>query len=157
MKLSTRSRYGTRMLLDIALNSIHGMVRICDISKRQGISMKYLEKLIRPLKDGGLIKSKRGPRGGHSLTRDPAEITVGEVVRLLEGKLILTECAANPSICDIASDCLTRRVWLEASNAIYEKLDSITFADLLKEAGRAGMLVDHCVPSNVNPRNGKRE
>ncbi len=81
MKLTTRSRYGTRMMLDIAMHCQEGPVRIQDIAARQGVSAKYLEKLIRKLKDGGFIKSKRGPRGGHCLAVAPTEISIGAVVQ----------------------------------------------------------------------------
>lgn len=137
------------MVLDIAMHEDEGPVRISDISKRQGISVKYLEKLIRPLKQAGYVNSKRGPRGGHRLTRKPDDITVGEVVRLLEGELILTECALDESACSIARDCLTRKVWKEASDAMYAKLDSISFLDLLSEAQRSGMGVNECIPAKL--------
>ena len=137
------------MVLDIAMHQEGGPVRISDISKRQGISVKYLEKLIRPLKQGGYVASKRGPRGGHHLTRKPEDITVGEVVRLLEGELILTECALDETACAISRDCLTRRIWREASEAMYAKLDSISFADLLSEAARSGMGVHDCIPAKL--------
>ncbi len=91
MKLSTRSRYGTRMLLDIAENSNGRPVSVSEVSARLGVSVKYLEQLIRPLKRGGYLASVRGPKGGHMLTRRPEEITVGEVVRLLEGGINLTD------------------------------------------------------------------
>jgi Rrf2 family protein len=139
------------MVLDIALHGDDGPVRISDISKRQGVSVKYLEKLIRPLKHGRYIKSKRGPKGGHMLTRAPEDITVGEVVRLLEGDLALTECVKNERACSISADCLTRRVWTEASNAMFEKLDSITFQELIEEAHRAGRDADGCMPEKPQP------
>ncbi len=150
MKLSTRSRYGTRMLLDIAMHCENGPVRIGEISKRQGVSVKYLEKLIRPLKKGGFVKSRRGPKGGHMLTKTPDQITVGEVVRLMEGDLALTECSRNGKSCPIATDCLTRRIWIEATEAIFEKLDAITFAELLAEARRAGREVGACMSPSLD-------
>lgn len=146
MKLSTRSRYGTRMLLDIAMNGQDGPVRIKDISKRQGVSVKYLEKLIRPLKKGKFIKSKRGPKGGHMLDVEPRQITVGELVRLFEDELSLTRCVKEPDCCPITGDCYTRRVWLEASQAMYDKLDSITLQDLIDDALRSGKNPDACFP-----------
>ena len=85
MKLSTRSRYGTRMVLDLAKRFNEGPVRIRDISEREGISVKYLEQLVIPLKQANFIKSIRGPKGGHMLARSPEEITVGDVVKALEG------------------------------------------------------------------------
>uniref|UniRef100_I2PYT4 Rrf2 family protein, putative transcriptional regulator n=1 Tax=Desulfovibrio sp. U5L TaxID=596152 RepID=I2PYT4_9BACT len=132
MKLTTRSRYGTRMILDMALNDRDGPVRIKDIAARQGVSVKYLEKLVRELKQAGFVRSRRGPRGGHELARPLAEITVGAIVRALEGEFTLVECDGEAGIpCPRQADCLTREVWAEASRAMHEKLDAITLADLV--------------------------
>ncbi len=124
------------MALDIAQHAIDGPVRIQDIAERQGVSVKYLEKLIRKLKDAGFIKSKRGPRGGHMLARKPAEISVGEIVRVLEGDAHLVECRTGKEDCQRMEVCLTRRLWKEAADAMYEKLNSITLADLLADAAQ---------------------
>lgn len=132
MKLTTRSRYGTRMVLDIAQNGGSGPVRIGDIAKRQNISVKYLEKLIRELRDAGYIRSRRGPKGGHMLTRSAEEIAVGEVVQVLEGEPGLVDCVAGHP-CERSGECLTRCLWQEASEAMYAKLNSITFADLVND------------------------
>ena len=134
MRLTTRSRYGTRMVLDIAQHCENGPVRIQDIADRQGVSAKYLEKLIRKLKDVGFIKSKRGPRGGHSLARPATEIPIGEVVHALEGDGSLVECRTGKEDCSRLEVCLTRRLWREASDAMYARLNSITLADLLADA-----------------------
>lgn len=134
MKLSTRSRYGTRLLLDMAQRYDQGPVQLGAIAKRQDISVKYLEQLIIPLKRAQYVKSVRGPRGGHMLAKSPDEITVGEVVRLLEGGVRLTDCTENPGICARADQCLTRRVWKEATRAMYDKLNSLTLADVLNMA-----------------------
>lgn len=138
MRISTRSRYGTRMMLDIALHSKDGPVRIQDVAKRQGLSVKYLEKLIRVLKDAGYIASKRGPRGGHMPATDLSEITVGSVVRHLEGDGKLVECSSDESCCVNEPLCLTKRVWTAAADAMFERLDTITFADLVEEMERLG-------------------
>jgi len=134
MKLSTRSRYGTRLLLDMAQRYEQGPIQLGTIAKRQDISMKYLEQLIIPLKKAQYVKSVRGSRGGHMLAKSPNEITVGEVVRLLEGGVRLTDCTENPEICARAAQCLTRRVWKEAARAMYDKLNSLTLADVLNMA-----------------------
>ncbi len=144
MKLSTRSRYGTRMLLDIALHGEDGPVRIRDISQRQGVSVKYLEKLIRPLKQARLVRSKRGPKGGHMLNRAPENISVGELVRLFEDELVLTRCVKEEKICPISNDCLTRQVWIEAGDAMYNRLDSVKLSDLMTEAKRVGGIGKRC-------------
>lgn len=136
MKLTTRSRYGTRMILDMAINGQDGPVRIKDIAARQGVSVKYLEKLVRELKDAGFVRSRRGPRGGHELDKPLEAISVGDIVRALEGDLSLVECGSNGGNCPRLAECLTRGVWMEAARAMHEKLDSITLADLV--AGRLG-------------------
>lgn len=133
MKLTTRSRYGTRMVLDIAQHADEGPVRIGDIAKRQKVSIKYLEKLIRELRDAGVVTSRRGPKGGHVLGRPARDISVGEVVRVLEGNRHLVYCVRGKDKCERSGDCLTRRLWFIASEAMFDKLDSISFEDLVND------------------------
>jgi len=121
------------MVLDIAQHCGDGPVRIQDIADRQGVSAKYLEKLIRKLKEAGFITSKRGPRGGHSLARSPSEILIGEIVYALEGDNSLVECRTGKEDCARIEVCLTRRLWKEASDAMYARLNSLTLADLLAD------------------------
>lgn len=134
MKLTTRSRYGTRMMLDIAQHCQDGPVRIQDIAERQGVSAKYLEKLIRKLKEAGYVKSKRGPKGGHALAVSASEIPIGEVVHALEGDASLVECRTGKEGCARMDICLTRRLWQEAADAMYSRLNTFTLADLLRDA-----------------------
>ena len=134
MKLSTRSRYGTRLLLDMAQRYEQGPIQLGAIAKRQDISVKYLEQLVIPLKKAQYVKSVRGSRGEHMLAKSPDEITVGEVVLLMEGSARLADCTDNPGICPRADQCLTRRVWKEATRAMYDKLNSLTLADVLNMA-----------------------
>ena len=122
MKLSTRSRYGARILVDLARHNNQGPVQIGEISKRQDISVKYLEQLIRPLKQASMVNSVRGPKGGHMLAKKPENITLGQLV----------ECISNPEHCDMSDDCQVRLAWKDATRVLYEKLDSTTIADLLK-------------------------
>ena len=134
MRLTTRSRYGTRLLLDIALNQDRGWVNTTDIARRQKISQKYIEKLITGLRRGGLIESKRGPFGGHKLAKPPLNITVGDVVRAMEEKVALTQCAEGEPICgecSLAGECVTQFVWIEASNVLMQTLDSYRLGDLI--------------------------
>jgi len=133
MKLSTRSRYGARILVDLARHNGQGPVQIGEISKRQDISVKYLEQLIRPLKQASMVTSVRGPKGGHMLAKNPADITLGQIVRLFEGQAELVECISNPEQCNMADDCQVRLAWKEATRVLYEKLDSTTIADLIPE------------------------
>lgn len=131
MKLSTRSRYGTRLILDMAQHYGGRPIQLSEIAKRQNISLKYLEQIIRPLKKANYIESFRGSKGGHKLTRAPEKISVGEIVALLEGGDTLTQCSRDPQSCDRMDECLTRYVWQEASNAMFDHLNNITFAQLI--------------------------
>ena len=132
MKLSTRSRYGARILVDLARNSHQGPVQIGEISKRQDISVKYLEQLIRPLKQANLVNSVRGPKGGHLLAVKPEDITLGQIVRLFEGQSELVECISNPQKCSMSDDCQVRLAWGDATRVLYEKLDNTSIADLIE-------------------------
>ena len=138
------------MVLDIALHDANGPVRIKDISKRLGISVKYLEKLIRTLKKSGFIESKRGPKGGHKLAMDPSRISVGALVRLLEGNRAIVTCVEHTSACHKSQDCLTRRIWAEAGKAMFEVLDEMTLDKLLDDIeGNGGDVHDITGPCPV--------
>ncbi|UCH23444.1 MAG: Rrf2 family transcriptional regulator [Deltaproteobacteria bacterium] len=133
MKLSTRSRYGTRLLVDLARYNDQAPIQISEISKRQDISVKYLEQLIRPLKKAGFVTSVRGAKGGHRLAKKPEQIKLGDIVRLFEAHSDLVDCVSSPEKCDLADDCRVRLAWKEANEVLYQKLDSFTIADLMKE------------------------
>jgi Rrf2 family protein len=131
MKLSTRSRYGARILVDLARNDDQGPVQIGEISKRQDISVKYLEQLIRPLRQAHIVTSVRGPKGGHLLAKKPHTITLGQIVRLFEGQSVLVQCVGSPEKCARSDECQVRLAWKDATTALYQKLDNITIADLI--------------------------
>lgn len=133
MKLSTRSRYGTRLLLDMARHFNEGPIQLGEIAKRQGVSLKYLEQIIIPLKKARYIESVRGPKGGHILARPPAEITVAEIVILLEDGFPLVECIENPSVCDRSPICSTRLLWKAVSEAMVVQMQ-VTLADLVAQS-----------------------
>jgi Rrf2 family transcriptional regulator, iron-sulfur cluster assembly transcription factor len=132
MKLSTRSRYGTRLMLELAEHYQKGSLHLSTIALQQGISVKYLEQIIIPLKKANYIKSMRGPKGGYILAKPPSEITIGEIVALLEEGASLAECSFNPQVCERSSTCSTRPLWQTAAKAMFDKLNSITLADVLK-------------------------
>ena len=138
MKLSTRSRYGTRLMLDLAEHYLHGPLHLTAVARHQGISVKYLEQIIIPLKKANYVKSLRGPKGGHILARPPEEITIGEIVALLEDGASLAACSDNPTICERSATCLTRYIWREAAQAMFGKLQSITLADVVQRAKAEG-------------------
>ena len=131
MRLSRKSRYGTRMVLEMARRYNNGAIQLGQIARQQNISLKYLEQIIRPLKKANYIKSFRGAKGGHMLNKPPEDITVGEIVALLEGGNTLIQCDREPAACDRMDACVTRYLWREAAKAMFERLTAITFADLI--------------------------
>jgi len=139
MKLSTRSRYGTRVLLDLALHHDEEPVLLKDIAQRQQISLQYLEHLITPLIAAGIVRSMRGPKGGVSLVRLPEEIKLGEVIQLLEGSFAPAECVNNPKTCSRSDLCATRDIWSELKKAIDDVLESTTLQDLVERQKKKGL------------------
>ena len=133
MKLTKRTRYGTRLLLDLAIHQDQGAVNMSEISKRLNVSVKYLEQLIRPLKKAKLVNSIRGPKGGHMLAKKPDKITLGDITRLFEGQTELVDCISNPEKCPISDECIVRPAWQRATQALYNELDSISITDLLEK------------------------
>ena len=132
MKLSTRGRYGTRMLLDLALRDGEGPIQLKDIAQRQQISLMYLEHLITPLVAAEMIRSMRGARGGIWLARSPQEIKLSEVVELLEGSIAPVDCVNDPKACPRSDLCVTRDVWIELKEAMDGVLESKTLQDLVE-------------------------
>ena len=130
MKLSTKGRYATRVLLDLALHQEEKPVPLRDIAKRQQLSLRYLEHLIAPLIAGGLIRSTRGPKGGVSMVRPPEEVGLDEVIQLLEGSLAPVECVDNPEVCSRSDFCATRDIWSEMKKAMEGVLRSTTLLNL---------------------------
>jgi Rrf2 family protein len=142
MKLSTQSRYGVRALFDIAYHSEGLDTQVKDISRRQGISPRYLEQIFQKLKRAGIITGKRGPSGGYSLNRKPEDITIGEIVRITEGGIEPVLCLDpedSTQPCDRLGECVTRLVWSEAGKRLKEYFDSVTIRDLCKMAQTMGL------------------
>ncbi len=138
VKLSTRGRYGTRALLELALHQGEGPVLLKDISQRQQIPLQYLEHLITPLIAAGMVLSTRGPRGGVSLAKPPEEIRLSEVIQLLEGSVAPVECINNPGVCSRSELCVTRDIWGEMKKAVNGVLESTTLQDLVERQKRKG-------------------
>jgi Rrf2 family cysteine metabolism transcriptional repressor len=136
MKLSSRSRYGTRMMFELALNYGNGTMLLKEIGRKQGISEKYLSNLILHLKASGLVYSARGAHGGYMLAKAPSEITIKEIVDTLEGNQSIVECIKNESICDRLNRCPTRNVWEKLQEKFYKFLESITLQNLVEEFNR---------------------
>jgi len=132
LKLSTKSRYGLRAVYDLARRYGEGPVRLKDVAESQGLSEQYLEQLFLGLRRYGLVRSVRGSRGGYMLGRPPGEITVGDVVRALEGPIAPVDCVSEeqPEDCQRADYCVARLIWARLRGAIAEVLDSVTLADM---------------------------
>jgi len=142
MKLSTQSRYGVRAIFDIAYNSAHSPAQIQDIFRRQRIPPRYLEQIFQRLKKKGFLESKRGPRGGYMLKRDPEQITIGEIIRAVEStsKIVFcTEFEVGRKKCPTFDKCVTRHIWKEAQDLLCNYFDSITIADLCTKAKELGI------------------
>ena len=135
MKLSTKGKYGVRAVFEIARHYGKGPITIKEIADRQGISFSYLEQILHKLGKSGVIESVRGPAGGYLLARKPAELTIGDIVRSLEGPIALSHCLepGEPGDCNQADDCVARMVWTKVGAKIEEALDSISFNDLLHQ------------------------
>ena len=132
MKLSTRSRYGVRMMLDLAGHYGEKPVFLKDIAAREKISEKYLSLIVIPLKSAGLIRSIRGAQGGYILAREPKDITLRNIVEAVDGETCLVNCVKNPETCDRASTCPTRDLWQHLGSKISETLEHISLAQLAK-------------------------
>ena len=131
MRLSTRGRYGTRMMLDLAIHHDQGPTPLREIAKRHDLSVKYLEQLIIPLKTAGFIRSVRGARGGYALARKPDKISVGDILETLEGGLSLVDCVEDPKVCKREKECPTRDIWLRMSGRLMEELSLLSLQDVL--------------------------
>lgn len=131
MKLSTKGRYGTRLMVELALNYGKGLVLLKDIAKKQEISEGYLVHILPPLKAAGLVNSSRGAHGGYALAKAPSEITLGEVVGAVEGNLAVAECVTAPKICHRVDFCVTWDIWKDMSEKMTEVLDSTTLEDMV--------------------------
>ena len=132
MKISTKGRYALRLMLDLASNDSGTPIRLNDVAKRQGISEKYLEQIISILNKAGFVRSVRGPQGGYSLSRTPADYTVGMILRLTEGSLCPVDCAAEENgSCDREDTCVTRMLWKKLDDAISSVVDHVSLEELL--------------------------
>jgi Rrf2 family protein len=132
MRLSKKAQYGTRAMLELALHYERGVVSLSHIAREQGISLKYLEQLIRPLKKAGMVKSLRGASGGYKLSRPPSHIYVGDIIRALEEPINPVECLDNSGWCERSGKCKARSVWGFLSRTIQDALDGITLHDIVK-------------------------
>jgi len=130
MRLTTKGRYAVTAMLDLAIHFDDGPITLADISRRQGISLSYLEQLFSRLRKQGLVVSARGPGGGYRLSREAAEIAVADVITAIDEKVDATRCGGLAN-CQDDQPCLTHELWSDLSQRIYDFLSGITLADLV--------------------------
>lgn len=130
MKISTKTRYGMRLMIDIAQHEDDGCVALKDVAERQGISKKYLEQVVAPFVNAGLLSVTRGNQGGYRLTRPPEDVTLADIVAASEDGLELLVCTLDASECDRSPDCASRRIWGGLQNAIRVYLEGRSLADV---------------------------
>ncbi len=144
MKLSTRSRYGVRLLFALALNYKNGNMLLKEISKKQDISEKYLSNIIVLLRRANLVNSERGAHGGYTIAKKPSNITIKEIVDVLEGRPYLIECIENNKVCKKKELCPSQELWKNLDNEISKFLQSITLQNLVdnfnKKQNKKGLM-----------------
>lgn len=147
MKLSTKGRYGLLAVIDLAVNGEKEAVALSTIAERQSISISYLEQLIAKLKKAGIVNSIRGAQGGYVLAKSPSEISVGDILRALEGDLNPVDCAeiaGSGSSCKGSSMCVTKYVWMRISDSINNTVDTMKLSELIKESEK--IRSEHGIP-----------
>ncbi len=153
MKLSTKGRYGLRAILDLAIHSKGEVVPLSEVSIRQDISISYLEQLVSKLRKADIVTSVRGAQGGYRLNRDPETLSVGEILRALEGNLDPVNCAevtGEGDGCSSSNNCVTKYVWMRISDSINNAVDTIMLSELIKESEKSNPQNDDCIKKIVN-------
>ncbi len=137
MKISTKGRYGLRAVIDIAVHGENQPVSLSDVAVRQGISVGYLEQLVAKLKKARIVTSVRGAKGGYSLAMPKEQISVGDILRALEGDMSPVDCAEvveNGSPCKESGQCITKIVWRRINDSIHHAIDNLMLSELLEDA-----------------------
>ena len=134
MKVSTRTRYGIRAILDLAEYAGEGPLQLRIIAQHQDISIKYLEQLMAILRSAGFVRSVRGAKGGYVLAKAPNEIRLDDVFKCLEGPVITADCIESDDYCARAADCVVKHVWAQVEQAVRRVLRSVTLQDLVDRA-----------------------
>ena len=140
MRISAKTRYAMSFMLDLAEHYDEGCIPMKDVAERQGISKKFLEQVVAPLSDAGLLEVTRGSRGGYRLAKQPFDTSLAEVVRASEDGLNLMDCIGEISVCINEGSCTSHEVWGGMQNAITDYLEQRSLADVLEAVG------GHCVP-----------
>lgn len=134
MKLSTRTRYAVRAIIELAQHEVNRPLQLKIIAQRQDISVKYLEQLMAVLRSAGFVRSVRGSKGGYVLAKAPSQIRLSDVLHCLEGPVTTVECVEDEDCCVRAADCAARQVWAQVQEAIENVLQSTTLQDVVDRA-----------------------
>jgi Rrf2 family cysteine metabolism transcriptional repressor len=139
MRLSTKGEYASRAVLEISLHHPHQLLHIQEIASAQGIPVRFLEQILLMLKRAGYLRSKKGPNGGYYLAKDPAQISVAEVIRVMDGPLAPIDCVSVTAheVCPRESYCGLRWLWKEVRDSVAEILEKTTFKDLADKTKKA--------------------
>jgi Rrf2 family transcriptional regulator, cysteine metabolism repressor len=156
LQVSQRAHYGLRAMTELAKAYGHGRLSLAEIAQAERMPAGYLEQLVMPLRRAGLIEGTRGAHGGYELARPPAQLTVGAVMRALEGPVAPVECLAFeyvPGSCDREVGCLSKTVWRRLKDSVDQVLDSMTLADLCAEAesGHSFVPIETLAPAQADP------
>ena len=134
MIISTRGRYALRVMIDLAENGNGQYIAMKKIADRQGVSLKYLERILPVLTQNGIVEGIHGKGGGYRLTKKPEEYRVGDILRLTEGNLVPVSCLEDGApICERANECRTLPMWKELNKLVNDYFDSVRLSDLLKK------------------------
>ncbi len=146
MKLSTKITYGVRALFDIAYHSCGTPAKVNDIARRQGISPRYIEQIFILFKKAGLIRTIRGPKGGYMLAKEPDKLTLGDIIRAVEGEIELVSCKPSETEdggeCSMSKECVTAPIWSELNSQVSSFFDSITIKALCERGTALGITRD---------------
>ncbi|OHB81913.1 MAG: hypothetical protein A2Z38_05135 [Planctomycetes bacterium RBG_19FT_COMBO_48_8] len=140
MKLSTKTRYAVRAIIELAQNGNNKPLQLKIIAQRQDISVKYLEQLMAVLRSGGFVRSVRGSKGGYVLAKAPDQIKLNDVLHRLEGPVATVECVKDEDCCTRSTDCAARSLWMQVEHAIEKVLESVTLQDLVDRANNGNKL-----------------
>ncbi len=134
MIISTRGRYALRVMIDLAENGNGQYIAMKKIADRQGVSLKYLERILPVLTQNGIVEGIHGKGGGYRLTKKPEEYRVGDILRLTEGNLVPVSCLEDGApICERANECRTLPMWKELNKLVNDYFDNVRLSDLLKK------------------------
>lgn len=153
MRFSTRGRYGVQVMVDLAQHINEGPISLKSVADRQKLSEHYLEQLVPELRKAGLVKSIRGAQGGYVLAKKPEEIFIGDIIRALEGPIAPVECVNQSGLdcCEKSDFCVTREVWVKVRDSINDVVDSISLADLVKDAKKENKQFGNIFEENSDP------